>query len=114
MAPRRARISKFNYKKLTANDVICPICRSILIKPVTLPCSHDFCASCFELTTQNANLVCPLCRIRICSWFRTATKSKKIINETYWQAIQDLFPLQVRNKLKEKEKFVIEGNIGKT
>ncbi|RZC39130.1 zf-RING 2 domain containing protein [Asbolus verrucosus] len=105
MAPRRVKVNKLDYKKLTANDVICPVCRSILIKPITLPCSHGFCASCFETTTQNANLVCPLCRVRIGSWLRSATKSKKLINETLWQAIQSLFPLQVRNKLKG-----IDGN----
>ncbi|XP_063902759.1 E3 ubiquitin-protein ligase rnf168-like isoform X1 [Zophobas morio] len=97
MAPRRAKVNKLDYKKLSANDVICPICRSILIKPVTLPCSHGFCSSCFETTTENAN-VCPMCRVRVGSWLRSS-KSKKLVNETLWQAIQDLFPLQVKNKL---------------
>ncbi|EFA12951.1 uncharacterized protein LOC103314904 [Tribolium castaneum] len=109
MAPRRVKINKFDSKKLSANDVICPICRSILIRPITLPCSHGFCSSCFDTTTENSNVVCPLCRVRVGSWLRSATKSKKIVNETFWQAIQDSFPLQVKNKLKGLSGKVLEG-----
>jgi hypothetical protein len=108
MAPRRAKVNKVDYKKLTTNDVICPICRSILIKPITLPCSHGFCSSCFETTTQNANFVCPLCSVRVGSWLRSARKSKKLINESFWQAIQNQFPLQVLDKLKGVDENCME------
>ncbi|KAJ8934645.1 hypothetical protein NQ314_013244 [Rhamnusium bicolor] len=104
MAPRRTSkilktFNKVDYKALILNDVLCPICRSILIEPVSLPCSHGFCSSCFDGTMENANLVCPLCRIRIGSWLRKAKKEAKLVNEELWNAIKDKFPQQVKNKL---------------
>ncbi|XP_018580012.1 E3 ubiquitin-protein ligase RNF169-like [Anoplophora glabripennis] len=104
MAPRKGsksvKTSKvLNYNALILKDVLCPICRSILIEPVTLPCNHGFCSSCFDNTMQNANLVCPLCRIRIGSWLRKAKKEVKLINYELWDAIKDKFPQQVKNKM---------------
>ncbi|KAL3280811.1 hypothetical protein HHI36_004042 [Cryptolaemus montrouzieri] len=104
MAPRRgARVVKIDhvvdYDNLTVKEVLCPICRSILIEPVTLPCNHVFCSSCFQGTMENANLVCPLCRVRIGSWLRSCKKENKLINVDYWNAIKKLFPIQIKNKL---------------
>lgn len=47
----------------------------------------------------NANLVCPLCRIRVGSWLRNAKKEKSLVNSDFWNAIRDKFPDQVNNKL---------------
>lgn len=104
MAPRRAvksvkKIRSNGYKNLSLHNVLCPICRSILIEPVTLPCNHSFCVSCFESTMANTNLVCPLCRMRIGSWLRNARKTKNITNSDLWKAIRDAFPEQIQNKL---------------
>lgn len=109
MAPRRVKINKFDYTKISANDVICPICRSVIIRPITLPCSHGFCLACFEATSQNTNVVCPLCMVRVGSWLRSATKSNKLINEALWKAIQDTFPTQVKNKLNGRSENILEG-----
>ncbi|KAF5307781.1 hypothetical protein FQR65_LT06652 [Abscondita terminalis] len=108
MAPRRSVRSiniANNYNNLTLNDVLCPICRSILIEPVSLPCNHGFCSSCFEGTVANTNLVCPLCRIRIGSWLRTSRKDNKMINNALWNVIQKSFPKQVKNKLDGVEEY---------
>lgn len=103
MAPKRnAKYAKSlensEYKNLSINSVLCPICRSILIEPVTLPCKHEFCLSCLDGTMANTNLVCPLCRVRIGSWLRKAKKEKKLINMELWKAIKADFAEQVRNK----------------
>lgn len=113
MAPRRAvgnikTCTPLNYNKLSVNDVLCPICRSILIEPVTLPCNHGFCSSCFNGTMENTDLVCPLCRIRIGSWLRTARKNKTLINEAFWKAINSRFPQQIYNKLNGVEESLNE------
>lgn len=110
MAPRRSvrsvnAANQINYNNLKLNDVLCPICRSILIEPVSLPCNHGFCSSCFENTIANTNLVCPLCRIRIGSWLRTSTKDNKLVNAVLWNAIQKEFPKQVKNKLAGIEEY---------
>lgn len=46
-----------------------------------------------------ANLVCPLCRIRVGSWLRKAKKEKSLINNEFWKAIRAQFPEQILNKL---------------
>lgn len=104
MAPRRSHqvvnVPKNNvYTDLTLNKILCPICRTILIEPVSLPCNHNFCLSCFDSTMANANLVCPLCRIRVGSWYRTAKKLNKLVNTELWKAIKEQFAVQVKNKL---------------
>lgn len=104
MAPRRTVKSvklteNNNYKNLPLERVLCPICRSILVEPVSLPCNHGFCLSCFEGTMANTNLVCPLCRVRIGSWLRTARKENKLVNTELWKAIKESFPQQVKNKV---------------
>lgn len=116
MAPKRSvktvcvTNNNNNYNNLTLNDVLCPICRSIFIEPVTLPCNHGFCSSCFDGTVANTNLVCPLCRVRIGSWLRRSSKKdNKLVNSALWDAIQKSFPTQVRNKLTGNEEYPVEG-----
>lgn len=105
MAPKRFKKCEVNeensekYKNLNISDVLCPICRSILIEPVTLPCSHGFCLACFNVTMENTALSCPLCRIRIGSWLRTARKENKTINTTLWNVIQLKFSKEIRKKI---------------
>lgn len=106
MAPRKravlrsVKVNDNNYlKNLTLNNVLCPICRNIFIEPVTLPCNHGFCFNCFEGTVANANLTCPLCRVRFGSWHRIAKKDNRIVNLTLWEAVKEAFPDKVKNRL---------------
>ncbi|XP_060518326.1 tripartite motif-containing protein 5-like isoform X2 [Cylas formicarius] len=98
---------KIDFSNLQAGDVLCPICRTILIEPVTLPCSHGFCNLCFNDTMEKANLVCPLCRIRVGSWFRKAKKENKLIDELFWTAIKEKYPKEVQNKYKDKPTIIV-------
>lgn len=45
-------------------ELTCSICLCIFSVPVTVPCGHNFCASCLELTwaDQAQNFSCPQCR----------------------------------------------------
>ncbi|CAH1183201.1 unnamed protein product [Phaedon cochleariae] len=106
MAPKRQKItknSKFpkvkNYETLILSDVLCPICRSIMTDPVSLPCNHNFCLCCFEDTMKNVNLVCPLCKVRVGSWWRKTKKEGNHVNVELWRVIKDRFSQQVINKL---------------
>lgn len=115
MAPRRTyrsvKVDNNNLNiNLVLNDVLCPICRSILIEPVTIPCNHGFCLSCFEGTVANSSLTCPLCRVRFSSWHRLAKKDNRIVNIHLWEAIKNTFPRQVENKLNGIEENLEEGN----
>lgn len=116
MASRRSyRNIKQNLEKdytiLKLNDVLCPICRSILVEPVTLPCQHGFCLTCFKGTVENANLVCPLCRIRIASWLRKSKKQVSLINTALWEAIKHNYAQHVKNKLDGIDENLEEGSI---
>uniref|UniRef100_T1JLR6 RING-type E3 ubiquitin transferase n=1 Tax=Strigamia maritima TaxID=126957 RepID=T1JLR6_STRMM len=87
-------------KHLKFVDVQCPICLSILIEPVTLPCRHELCMPCFKDTLDKVNLCCPLCRTRISSWTRRATRQNRLINQTRWTQIKQAFPELVDRRLK--------------
>lgn len=115
MAPKRQKTQNAienidKYKNIVISDVLCPICRSILIEPVTLPCSHGFCLACFNGSTENTTLTCPLCRIRIGSWIRTAKKEKKFVNVNLWKILQHKFPKEIEKKQLGED---LETNEGK-
>ncbi|KAG6452640.1 hypothetical protein O3G_MSEX007701 [Manduca sexta] len=102
-AKSKNRLPKIENKllkldKLELKDVLCPICQSILIEPVTLPCFHDFCQHCFSGSVEYNALCCPLCRLRIGSWLRTATKHKNLVNVQLWNFIKSKFPAEVTKK----------------
>lgn len=117
MAPKRSRKSNVvvedldKYSNLILDDVLCPICRSILVEPVTLPCSHGFCLSCFNGTMENNTLTCPLCRIRIGSWLRTARKEKKLVNNILWQSIQGKFSNEIQKKKAGDDVTAVESKL---
>lgn len=108
MAPVKKKNARYknNFKEiksLTISDVLCPICRSIIIEPVSLPCHHLFCFKCFNGTIENNSLSCPICRLRIGSWLRSASKNNKIVNYELWEYIQESFKAEVEAKLNGKE-----------
>lgn len=77
---------------LLLEDVTCKICLNLMVKPVSLPCRHDLCYSCYSSCVEKSNLSCPMCRKRISVWCRQATKTNSVINEVLWQQIQAQFP----------------------
>lgn len=103
------KLSKLD--KLEINDVICSICQSILIEPVTLPCYHDFCENCFNGSIENNALCCPLCRLRIGSWVRKATKQKSLVNIQLWNFIQNKFSQEVKKKINGEDVTLSPGKI---
>ncbi|ESP00248.1 hypothetical protein LOTGIDRAFT_141101 [Lottia gigantea] len=92
-----------NSSAVTLEDCTCPICMSILIQPVTMPCTHELCMPCFRKTVEEANLCCPMCRLRIATWARLSTKQKTLVNEIRWKQIQTLFPEKVRRRQEGKD-----------
>ena len=67
--------------------LMCPVCWSILIEPVTLPCKHHLCRECFDGSMEMANLTCPLCRKRVGAWMRQGKKGG-LVNAQLWKHIQ--------------------------
>ncbi|CAL7942896.1 unnamed protein product [Xylocopa violacea] len=83
---------------ISLRDLMCPVCRSILIEPVTLPCAHNLCLKCLKGTFEHNSLSCPLCRVRVGSWLRTATKSETLVNNNLWELIRTKFSKEVESK----------------
>ncbi|XP_063224553.1 E3 ubiquitin-protein ligase RNF169-like [Bacillus rossius redtenbacheri] len=95
-------------REMTLLDVMCPVCRGILIEPVTMPCYHCLCKLCFERTMEEASLSCPMCRKRIGGWFRKNSKTGKLIDSKLWKEIKTQFPHQVGAKLKGEDDGIPE------
>ena len=68
------KLAEGEVESVDLSDVTCPICLSLMMEPVKMPCDHVLCHGCFTKTVNNANLVCPICRLRISVWCRRATK----------------------------------------
>ena len=85
--------------KDSIEENICPICMYILIQPVTMPCSHELCLPCFKQNVEQANFCCPMCRMRISTWARKASRTKTLVNQKRWQEIQRAFPDRVNKRL---------------
>ncbi|XP_028824975.1 E3 ubiquitin-protein ligase rnf168 [Denticeps clupeoides] len=84
---------------LSHADCLCPVCLEIFLEPVTLPCSHSFCKSCFSETVDKANICCPLCRRRVSTWARVNGRNKTLVNAALWQRVQQAFPAQCQRRL---------------
>ena len=66
---------------------MCPICLSVLVEPVAMPCRHVTCLPCFQATVAQACLACPLCRARVGPWCRRATRQGTLVHTGLWEAV---------------------------
>ncbi|XP_046396810.1 E3 ubiquitin-protein ligase rnf8-B-like [Ischnura elegans] len=46
------------------SELLCSVCNDMLVKAITLNCSHTFCEACLE-QWKKKNKICPVCRCRI-------------------------------------------------
>nr|XP_020477480.1 E3 ubiquitin-protein ligase RNF168 [Monopterus albus] len=88
---------------LSLDDCRCPVCLEIFMEPVTLPCKHTFCKSCFLETVNKATLCCPMCRKRVSTWARLNSRNNTLVNQELWKQIQTCFPLQCQRRLTGQE-----------
>ncbi|XP_065348258.1 E3 ubiquitin-protein ligase rnf168-like isoform X1 [Cloeon dipterum] len=101
------------FKNLTLEKLICPICRGILVEPVTLPCKHALCLECFDGSMEMANLTCPMCRKRVGAWLRKERKEGSLVNAKLWEHIQRNYADYVAMKQKGEDdclEDVLEGS----
>ncbi len=87
---------------LSISDCTCPICLEILVEPVVLPCKHELCLPCFSGMTDKTNFLCPMCRMRISTWSRTASKTNTLVNIERWNQIRKAFPNEVNDRIEGK------------
>ena len=99
MSAALAKLQCGQGDSIDISEVMCPICLSILIEPVRMPCAHILCMTCFTSNVDQASLCCPICRARISSWCRRATKQNKLIEPDLWEFIQKRFEGNVASHL---------------
>ncbi|XP_053170958.1 E3 ubiquitin-protein ligase rnf168, partial [Scomber japonicus] len=88
---------------LSLDDCLCPVCLEIYMEPVTLPCTHTFCKSCFLESVDKATLCCPMCRKRVSTWARLNSRNNTLVNERLWKQIQTNFPQQCERRVSGQE-----------
>ena len=98
----KSKENQENKLNVSLSDFSCPICLEILVEPVGMPCKHEICLKCFDTMLDQSNLCCPMCRLRISTWSRTARTTNTLINLAKWKQIQQLFPKEVKNRLEGK------------
>lgn len=92
--------SKKIQKKLDHDEVICTICGFIYIQPVTMPCGHTLCLSCFKKLIDLTSYQCHLCRRRLSNWLRKFKNDwNAMVNVNLWEAIQQQYPVEVQKQL---------------
>jgi hypothetical protein len=74
-----------------------------LIEPITLPCNHTVCKSCFKALLRKTNLSCPFCRSLISSWARHHIHINSLINKELWGRLQTQYPEECRHRLPGEE-----------
>ncbi|XP_029472703.1 E3 ubiquitin-protein ligase RNF168 [Rhinatrema bivittatum] len=87
-----------NNTPLSLSDILCPICREILLEPVTLPCNHTLCNPCFQMTVEKSSLCCPFCRRRVSTWARYHARNKTLVNSELWERIQREYPKECQHR----------------
>jgi len=87
---------------MSLSDVTCSICLEVLIEPVKMPCKHEICLECFSTMLDKTNLQCPMCRMRISTWARTATNNHTLVDQERWKFIQSQFGTEIRNRREGK------------
>uniref|UniRef100_A0A8C0QKB3 RING-type E3 ubiquitin transferase n=1 Tax=Chelonoidis abingdonii TaxID=106734 RepID=A0A8C0QKB3_CHEAB len=92
-------MSKKSEAPLSLTDCLCQICMDIFVEPVTLPCNHTLCNSCFQLTVEKASLYCPFCRRWVSSWARYNARKNTLINWELWERIQKNYPEECQRRV---------------
>ncbi|XP_028729107.1 E3 ubiquitin-protein ligase RNF168-like [Peromyscus leucopus] len=89
---------------LTLDDCQCLLCMEFLIEPITLPCNHTVCKSCFKALLRKTFLSCPFCRTWVSSWARYHTHISSLINKELWERIQAQYPEECSRRCPEEDK----------
>ncbi|PPQ82687.1 hypothetical protein CVT25_009417 [Psilocybe cyanescens] len=84
-------------------DYSCLICTSIAFKPIRLDCGHLFCVRCLVKMQKRGKGECPCCR-RWC----VLDANRKNVDWALLNFMQDWFPVEAREKMKQNEKEAAE------
>ncbi|ODV80834.1 uncharacterized protein CANTADRAFT_47103 [Suhomyces tanzawaensis NRRL Y-17324] len=80
------------------DDYTCPICTSVAFKPIKLQCGHLFCVRCLVKLKQQDKKNCPICRNQNAVVKADGTN----LDEELMQLMKRHFPIEVKEKMKER------------
>ncbi|KAK6456828.1 SPX domain-containing protein [Scheffersomyces xylosifermentans] len=90
------------------DDYTCPICMSIAYKPIRLTCGHLFCVRCLVKLKKQNKVNCPICR----NENAIAEADGSNLDLEAMQLMKKYFPVEVKEKLKERDKEHYEEVVG--
>ncbi|KAJ1120401.1 hypothetical protein NDU88_008571 [Pleurodeles waltl] len=102
-ASGRGEASESGLEPLSREEAACPLCLDVLLRPVTMPCRHSMCLSCFQRAVGLASLCCPLCRTRVSNWARQRSRDKSLVDPELWERVRRSFPERCRQREQEEE-----------
>lgn len=102
-----------SVQNLSISDCSCPICLEVLIEPVVLPCKHELCLPCFKDMMDQTNFLCPMCRMRLSTWARSAAKQNALVDKDRWSQIQKQFSSEIKLRMEGKTAQIISEEIKK-
>ncbi|XP_065190458.1 uncharacterized protein LOC135821297 isoform X6 [Sycon ciliatum] len=86
---------------------MCPVCREFIYKPVSLPCHHKICESCFDLIVEKSNVSCPICRARLSNWVRR-TPRHQVVDVSYHEFLSANFSAEYARREKDESVLDVE------
>jgi E3 ubiquitin-protein ligase BAH len=89
-------------------DYTCPICMSVAYKPIRLQCQHLFCVRCLIKMKQQKKVDCPICRCKDVILEADGTN----LDLEVMEFMKKYFPIEVKEKLKERDKEKYEQYVG--
>lgn len=91
------------------DDYVCPICMSVAFKPIRLECNHVFCVRCLVKLKKQDKDNCPICRHE----HAIAKADGGNLDLETMALIKTYFPLEVKEKMKERDKEQYEEMRGR-
>ncbi|KIY63422.1 hypothetical protein CYLTODRAFT_382302 [Cylindrobasidium torrendii FP15055 ss-10] len=88
------------------DDYACLICTAIAFKPIRLTCGHLFCVRCLVKMQKRGQGSCPMCRAPT-----VLRADRSNVDWALLNFMQDWFPEEAREKLKQNEKEAAEEEL---
>ena len=88
----------------------CPICDELIVEPVTFPCGHELCLSCYRSCMDSANFCCCVCRKRVSTWARRnstnpVNSARKTELDKVYSSLGSLDDIRLALELQKEEEF---------
>ena len=99
---KRTTSDAYNFRQRNPvylkEDLYCPICLDIFIKPIKLFCNHEMCLKCFKSLIKYSKR-CPICRRNITNFF--IVHFNLFLNHQKWNFIKTRFSSKSKKRIEK-------------